>query len=212
GQGVLRIYADAVGRMMAMGEGDPRGWLFQWYTHAVRDDRTKDSEIARIYTDPSDPNQALATTVWNTCQAHFDPSRENFFLPWHPMFALFFEQIVRNISGNNAFTLPYWNYTDPNSRALPPQFAMQGDPVWGPLFRSDRNDGINDATPIDQVGNSPINLDAMRSSVYQNTEGDAGFCSNLDGGVHSSVHVDVGTADRGMGTVPWAANDPIFWL
>jgi tyrosinase len=89
---------------------------------------------------------------------------------------------------------------------------MRNDPVWGPLFRPDRNNGVNSGRPIDQVGDNPINLDAMRSPVYQDTgTGDAGFCANTDGGVHGAVHVDVGT-DVGMGDVPWAANDPIFWL
>jgi len=53
----------------------------------------------------------------------------------------------------------------------------------------------------------------MMSSVYADTlDGDAGFCANLDNAPHSAVHIDVGTREKGMGAVSWAANDPIFWL
>jgi len=42
GQAMLKIYAGAVGKMMATTQsnpGNPLSWLFQWYTHAVPDDR-----------------------------------------------------------------------------------------------------------------------------------------------------------------------------
>src|SRR3954452_22855077 len=35
GQAMLKLYAQAVGKMKATAEGDPRGWVFQWYTHWV---------------------------------------------------------------------------------------------------------------------------------------------------------------------------------
>src|ERR1700736_1875536 len=55
GQAMLKIYASAVGKMMATtngAPGDPRGWLFQWHSHAVPADRRKASETKRIYTMP----------------------------------------------------------------------------------------------------------------------------------------------------------------
>jgi tyrosinase len=60
GAGMLGIFADAVGKMMALPEADPRGWVFQWHIHAVRDDRSKASELARLYPDASDPGRRLA--------------------------------------------------------------------------------------------------------------------------------------------------------
>ena len=88
GQAMLKIYASAVGKMMATTKsnpGNPSSWLFQWYTHAVRDDRTKNHEILQIYPHSADPRRALAKAMWNTCEAHFS-GRENFFLPWHRLF------------------------------------------------------------------------------------------------------------------------------
>jgi tyrosinase len=213
GREMLGIFAEAVGKMMATADGDPRGWVFQWHIHAVRDDRSKAAELVRLYPNSSDPDRILAETVWDTCEAHFDPLRVNFFLPWHRMHLISFERLVRSITGATHFTMPYWNYTDPDRRSLPPQFRSPGDPRWKPLFREDRNPGVNDGLPIDQVGEAPLGLNAMMSPVYADSpDGDAGFCANLDNAPHSSVHVDVGTREKGMGAVSWAANDPIFWL
>src|SRR5215472_5599628 len=213
GAEMLRIFAEAVGTMMAMPQGNPRGWVFQWHIHAVPDDRSKALELVRLYPNTSDPDRFLAAAVWDTCEAHFDPLRVNFFLPWHRMHLKSFERLVRSVTGASYFTMPYWNYTDADRRALPPQFRSPDDPLWKPLFRADRNHGVNDGRPIDQVGEAPLGLNAMMSSVYADTlDGDAGLCANLDNAPHSAVHVDVGTRKKGMGAVSWAANDPIFWL
>ncbi len=217
GQAMLKIYAGAVGNMMATTQSDPGSplsWLFQWYTHAVPDDRTKASEINRIYPNASDPNRALATKAWSTCEAHRNPAREDFFFPWHRLFLIYFEKIIRQVSNEPKFTLPYWNYTGPNpqNRILPVEFRSSGDAVWKPLFRPDRKPETNNGVPIDQIsGANPIDINAMKSIVYGQTTGDAGLCSNVDNNPHGSVHVDVGNR-RGMGRVPWAGNDPIFWL
>jgi len=213
GTEMLRIFADAAGKMMALPGEDPRGWIFQWHIHAVADDRSKASELARLYPNSLDPDRALAETVWDTCEAHFDPLRVSFFLPWHRMHLTSFERLVRSVTGATHFAMPYWNYTDSDRRALPPQFRSPDDPLWKPLFRADRNPGVNDGRPIDQAGEAPLGLNAMMSPVYADTfDGDAGFCANLDNAPHSAVHVDVGTRERGMGAVSWAANDPVFWL
>jgi tyrosinase len=210
---MLRVFAEAVGKMMAMPARDPRGWVFQWHIHAVPDDRSKASELARLYPDASDSDRLLAEAVWDTCEAHFDPLRVNFFLPWHRTHLMSFERLVRNVTGAAHFTMPYWDYTNPDRRALPRQFRSPDDPLWKPLFRADRNPGVNDGRPIDQVGEAPLGLNAMMSSVYADIiDGDAGFCANLDNAPHSAVHVDIGTREHGMGAVSWAANDPIFWL
>jgi tyrosinase len=218
GQKMLKIYASAVGKMMATttsAPGNPRSWLFQWYTHAVPSNTRKDREIGRIYTNPGDPNRALATAMWDTCEAHpSNPSSkgEKFFLPWHRLYVRFFEQSIRNVSGKPEFTLPYWNYTGPGSdSSLPKQFQLAGDAVWGPLFRRDRNRGVNGGTPVDGGPGGPMTLNAMKSSVYDDSGSDAGFCANVDNDPHGALHVNVGNS-RGMGQVPWAANDPVFWL
>src|SRR5207248_78456 len=109
----------------------------------------------------------------------------------------------------DSFALPYWNYSPEGARVLPAAFRAQGSP----LFRQDRNTGVNNGTPIDQ--NSPAGSFSAEPSLritHYGPQGAAqGFNDFLDGDLHGNVHVAIGNR-RGMGQVPWAANDPIFWL
>jgi tyrosinase len=220
GQTMLKTYAQAVALMKNASEGDPTGWVFQWYTHWVPgpnfDPMWKTNEINRIYPSAS-PARDLANEMWDTCQSH-DPNHaenEDFFFPWHRMYLYFFEKIIRSVSGNADFTLPYWDYSaaDPAIRGvLPPEFRQPSDPVFKSLYVSNRKPGVNDGTPIqgDSVGD-PLSLDALADCLYQPQGADSGFCMDLDSGLHGNVHVLVGNS-KNMGFVPYAARDPIFWL
>lgn len=99
-----------------------------------------------------------------------------------------------------------------NQRILPEQFRKKSDPLWGALYRVGRKVEVNAGSRIDTLrGASAITLNALKSRIYGDSADDAGFCANVDVDPHGAIHVDVGNA-RGMGSVPWAANDPIFWL
>jgi tyrosinase len=227
GKDMLKIYAGAVGKMMDLNNtdpGNPLSWLFQWYTHGVNQPwqqptsvSFKQPEIDRIYKNAADPNRALAETMWDTCTPHYgQPSM--FFLPWHRMFVYYFEQIIRSISGQDQFTLPYWDYTnsDPARHALPPEFTtMASDPIFKPLFRDQRKAGVNTGDPIDKNRPPFLNLNDMKLATYL-PQGPGGFCNSLNANLHGNVHVNVGAQrpapDLGMTFVPTAANDPIFWL
>jgi tyrosinase len=210
GQTMLKIYAGAVQKMMSTAEGDPRSWVFQWYTHFVKGSTTKAAEIARIYPSPS-PWKDLANEMWNTCQAH-SGQPESYFLPWHRMFVYFFEQIIRNVGGPSAasFTLPYWNYTKTGSTyaVIPPEFTKKGDPTYGPLYIEKRNAGVNAGNPIAPPGY--LNLDSLKECIYQQNGAVQGFCLDIDSTLHGRVHVRTGDT-MNMGAVPWAAGDPVFW-
>lgn len=213
GQAMLAIYAKAVGLMMAKPDGDPASWTFQWYSHWVKggaDQGGKTSEMARVYGSTASPARSLAQQMWDGCQAHGDNEDENFFLPWHRMYVLAFENIVRAVAQEPSFTLPYWNYLDPAQRAIPAQFRRPGDPVWGSLYRSTRNASVNAGGAIASA--SALSPEILTEDSYSPLGADQGFCANLDGGLHGTVHVGVGNSTNGMGLVPWAAGDPIFWL
>ena len=213
GLAMLKTYAAAVAAMMARPEGDPLNWEFQWYSHWVRgqaDAAGKTSEMARIYGNVPSAARTLAQKMWDGCQAHGPGEDEDFFLPWHRMYVFAFENIIRAISGDASFTLPYWDYTDPSEFAIPPQFRQANDPTWGPLYRSARNPGVNTGQPISDA--NTLNLSILSEAGYSANGGDAGFCAGLDNGLHGAVHVSVGDPTNGMGAIPWAANDPIFWL
>lgn len=209
GKAMLKIYRDAVNIMMnSIAKGDPRNWIFQWYTHAVPPQgsaQNKATEIQNTYP-TSTPYKALAEAMWNTCQAHKPTDVEDFFLPWHRMFVYYFENIIRYVAKNDSFTLPYWNYSaGQESAKIPEEFRS------GVLLKTNRNPGVNSGNPI----SSDARLDALpslRESCYSPQSGVIqGFNLKLDSGLHGNVHVDIGDTTN-MGRVPWAGGDPVFWM
>jgi tyrosinase len=213
GQAMLKKYAQAVKLMMALPPSNPLSWTFQWYTHAVPTNTTKAAELASIFPNPS-PAKTLATAMWNTCQGHFAASGEPYFCPWHRMYVCAFEEIIRKVLHDQSFTLPYWNYTSAAAYAVPQHNRMQNDPLWGPLFRPNRNASSNAGQPIFTGQGSASDLSAspaMSENSYLPVGAVSGFNQTLDFGLHGNVHVFTGNS-QGMGQVPWAANDPIFWM
>ncbi|WP_370287171.1 MULTISPECIES: tyrosinase family protein [Rhodobacterales] len=199
GKEMLGIYASAVGQMKTRDPSDPTSWQFQFFTHWM--DEQKAAAIDRIYGPDASPEKMAAEAMWNTCRGHITwASQADFFVPWHRMYVLYLEKIVRQVSGEDDFTLPYWNYTDPASLAIPEEFR---DPA-SPLFVADRNPGINDGTAV----MNGLSLAFMSRTAYL---GQIGFNRTLDNNPHGAVHVMVGTTTN-MGNVPTAANDPVFWV
>jgi len=215
GQAMLAVYADAVRQMQAMGPDNPMSWMWQWYTHFVDGATTKAAELSRVFGDADSPQKSFANEVWNTCQSH-SGQNSNHFLPWHRMFVFYFERIIRQVCGRADFTLPYWNYTssDPTLRGiLPPQFRMPGDPVFDCLYRANRTTLANSGGRIDQ--NQPTDMmditDPMSKTSYTTVGSVTGFCRTLDNSIHGRIHTLVGTS-KDMGAVPYACNDPLFWV
>ncbi|MGH8086422.1 MAG: tyrosinase family protein [Lysobacter sp.] len=212
---MLRIYADAVAAMHQRGDGDPLSWVWQHYTHFVNGSTTKAAEITRIFGSAPSARSALAGEMWNTCQSHAGQNA-NHFLPWHRMYVLFFENIIRQVSGRPDFTLPYWNYTsnDPALRGVVPEaFRLPNDPVYGILYRPDRIRLANRGQPIhkNQPGDAMDIGVAMAKASYSSAGGVQGFCRAIDSGIHGKIHVLVGNRYN-MGKVPYAARDPLFWV
>lgn len=223
GKAMLALYAKAATRMMGAGtpEASSSSWNYQWYTHAVRPDRTKAAEVTRVYPQPGGPRD-LANEMWSTCQAHFQPQNEPFFLPWHRMYVYFFERIVRKMSGDATFTLPYWNYSTSDAQkhgVLPIEFRRPLDTALRSLYRANRNrpttqspqtPNVNNGEPIDKGAPGALSLAALKQGSYLPIGALQGFNQSIDFGLHGNVHVGIGASDN-MGSVPWAARDPIFW-
>ena len=206
GQLMLTKYRTAVQMMMATPPSNPCSWQFQWYTHFVKASTTKAAAIAATYPGGNPPTQmALAQAMWNTCQAHSAGQDENMFLPWHRMFVYYLESIVRRVLNDPSFTLPYWNYSAAATRALPAAFRVVGSP----LYRATRNPGPNAGVGI--PAGSVALPGPLTQTTYSPSGASQGFNATLDFGIHGNVHVWIGNG-QGMGSVPWAANDPIFWM
>ena len=103
--------------------------------------------------------------MWSNCEAHgngivpqgapgFPPQVEDYFLPWHRLFVMYFEQIIRAVSGKNEFALPYWNYSTQDQTVrgvIPPEFTKPNGPVFSSLYVQNRNDGVNQSVSIEQI-------------------------------------------------------------
>nr|WP_246312054.1 tyrosinase family protein [Aquabacterium terrae] len=195
--------------MRALPARDPASWTFQWYIHAVRDDRTEAQELQAAFGGADSPVRRLAARVWNTCQAHQTtdrPTHELYFLPWHRMYVHYFERICRRVLGDENFTLPYWDYVN-GSSVLPAPFRDRGSP----LFHADRTPAVNAGGAIDTPQTRLQYADALANRNFARQGGDFGFSLTLESRPHNVVHGNIGTG-RGMGSVEWAAADPIFWL
>ncbi|MVA26669.1 tyrosinase family protein [Agrobacterium vitis] len=216
GKEMLKIYTSAVQEMKSWKDSDPRSWTFQWYIHASP--ASKDTEIKKVFGTSSSKEKALAEASWYTCQPHAPQAngtktQPDYFLPWHRLYVLQLENIVRQVTQNDAFTLPYWDYTNAKYYAIPEEFR---DPS-SPLYKQNRNinngkgyANVNGGQPINQyyLDNNlpnPLALPVMQGNEYTD------FCSTLNGNLHNHVHDLTGNSNN-MGYVPTAAGDPVFWM
>jgi len=159
--------------MKALPTSDPRSWAYQAAIHGTM---------------ASPP-----MTAWNTCE-----HGTLYFWSWHRMYLHYFERIVRKMSGNPKWALPYWNYESASERELPAPFR---DPA-SPLYEAMRGSGWNS-------GASSLPAWAVDTSAGMGILDYALASGSLEGTPHGAVHVMIGGL---MGSVPTAARDPIFWL
>jgi Common central domain of tyrosinase/Polyphenol oxidase middle domain/Protein of unknown function (DUF_B2219) len=199
-------YRNGVRVMKTRSLTDPTSWLYQANMHGT-------------YTTP--PTGA----VWNQCQ-----HGSFFFFSWHRMYLYWFERIVRKACGNNAFAMPYWNYTSTtgSDRRLPlvfRQVQFSGQP--NALYDASRAPGMNSI-------NRPAQL-PYSATLYSNAFAYTNFASATGTGVsfggqilaapahsirphgqlesqpHDIIHSLAGGSGD-MGDPNRAARDPIFWL
>jgi tyrosinase len=159
---VIATYKQAVTAMKALPATDPRSWSAQAGIHGT------------------------VAGGFNFCQ-----HGSNHFFSWHRAYLLYFEQICQELTGDDRFGLPYWNW---NQDAQ--MHAAFTDPV-SPLNHPRNNTS---------VGNDPAFSDATMDTIL----GDGNFftfSSQLEGSPHNMAHVIVGK-DMVSGGSPL---DPIFW-
>ncbi|MER8533373.1 tyrosinase family protein [Mesorhizobium sp. M1005] len=165
-------------------------------------------------TPPATP-AGLADKVWATCEHGTE-----YFLPWHRMYLYFFERVLREASGDPSFSLPYWDYTDPTVDAAQPsdspahipaifavpQLQTSTGNIDNPLFDARRTAGFGGSVQIDTVAtdvDSTLNVGDFME-----------FQKTLEEGLHGFIHCAVGNRCLApyIGLVPFAGNDPIFWV
>ena len=183
----LTAYANAVEAMKALPNTDPLSWAYQANIHGTWSNPP-----------PPEPPPASELPGWSTCE-----HGTLYFWPWHRMYLYWFEQVIREMSGDPAFALPYWDYSVPAQRVLPAPFI---DPA-SPLFVAERDAGVNSGTPPGPELDSTFD---HCSGLAQNIFDSASF--SLEFGPHAGVHVWVAGLGGWMGAFETAARDPVFWM
>jgi tyrosinase len=151
-----------------------------------------------------------------------------YFLPWHRAYLLSYERAVRQLTSNNDFALPYWDWTE--DRQMPPAFV---DPMFNgqtnSLYEQQRNatptDSLPDSTvgpgiisqilaetPFETFGTSrPINDAGQAQNSLDQSWINCEFCGTfgtLEKTPHNLVHVFVG----GIMEQANSALDPLFMM
>lgn len=177
---ILISYRKAIKTMKALPSSDPLSWDYQ----------------AAIY----------GTTLpgrhpgWNSRQLG-----NHFFWTWHRMYLYWFERIIRKMSGDPAWALPFWDCESPSQRTLPAAFR---DPK-SELYTPNRGPGWNDGAASFPASH----VDSSRAMAIGGPghEGRAFFTAGelIESNPHNNVHADIGGA---MGSPLTAAQDPLFFV
>jgi hypothetical protein len=125
-------------------------------------------------------------------EGNFDPVGQQRFLPWHRIYVLEMENLLR--SKRPSVTIPYWNYAE--DRARP-------DWVWQPPGVVRNVPGENPDAPGSLPSKATVDNLINNASTYTT------FTSGIENNAHNDVH------QWCNGTIthrPTAAEDPIFWL
>ncbi|MCE2746939.1 MAG: tyrosinase family protein [Burkholderiales bacterium] len=200
--------------MRALPCDNPLSWYYQGAIHYVPDEVQNKNPLCPSYTQRSQLKPA-----WDTC-THADGS-EIHFLIWHRLYIWHFEKIIRKISGKADFALPYWNYTNPRNRKLPPQFIDKNSS----LYTESRLSDLNKHKKIASAMNPSLDIGPLfKNRVF------SVFSSSIDNAPHGAMHWYVGGGFSNkpvfnpiyqvsspemfglMSHVPSAGFDPVFWL
>jgi tyrosinase len=143
----------------------------------------------------TDPNDKRSWQYWANIHQNYCPHGVPYFLAWHRGFITLFERQLREVSGNPALTLPYWDYyTDP---AVPVEFLDQSS--WNPLYQSRINSTVLQALSLSAFSPSLINFQRGLSNAFEPV---------FESLPHNPIHDIVG----GLFDTMQSPIDPIFWL
>ena len=173
---ILVSYRKAIKKMRALPDTNPLSWAFQAAIHGTT--------ITPVLPD------------WNKCEHGTE-----FFWSWHRMYLYWFERIVRKMSEDKDWAIPYWNWAPGSDFKLPAPFRD----TTSDLYTVHRDPAIN-------AGTGSLNASAV--SVTGSFALTNFFTTNLNiQGPHGSVHLEVGGTPAGwMWSVATAGQDPIFYV
>jgi tyrosinase len=191
-----------------------------------------DDPVLVTYRKAIEEMHALPTTDrrgWRgQAEIHLDfcPHGNWFFLPWHRAYLSDFEEICRELAGDETFALPYWNWTiDPQVPATfwgatnpldpdrwnDPDNQVPPGPPWRGIGPNDSANAFFVGEPVIQNILSETDFEqfaSLKSSAPRPNQPPFGGTAELEGTPHNYIHGFVG-GHMGAFLSPL---DPIFWL
>lgn len=205
--------------MRKMDCSNPLSWYYQSAIHQVPDTVVGTNALCGKYQTTKD-----TLTAWDNCTHSGDDKEFWNFAVWHRLYTWHLEKIVRKLSGNADFALPYWGYCDTvnvaQNRTMPPAFRQDGNS----LYAASRFDSLNNGQPVSGTYTKYLSL----TKLFQNRDYFL-FDQHLDFAPHGMMHNYIGggnlghsiynpifqdtTEDGGLMTqVNSAGFDPIFFV
>jgi hypothetical protein len=218
GQKAIVSMQKAFVKLKALGCTKTVSWYFQSAIHGVPNPKIQGkldtNPLCLAFNKASKPYAA-----WSKCASHANSGSPSdiHFLPWHRVYLMHFEKIIRKYSADPTFALPYWDYE--HFPTLPDKLQAKSK---GSLYEPGRLTSLNQGKPIDSVALKTIKLDSI---ALQDVVDYATYNDQLNHGQHDFMHDYIGGTTTSynkiyndnmyaglMGNVPSAAFDPVFWL
>lgn len=226
GQKALLSMQKALDSMKKLDCSNVLSWYYQAAIHWIPD-TINNNKLCTSYA-----NKGQLKEAWDNC-THTEGSDINF-LSWHRLYIWHFEKILRQLSGDPDFALPYWGYTDTTNVELNRTMNKMFREAASSLYAQARFAELNMGVPLNGAITQVLNLQPLMEKTDI-----AVFTNDLDNGLHGAMHNYIGggnkspykifnpiyncdcdnqgpnndTCDGGlMRNVPSAGFDPIFYM
>jgi tyrosinase len=126
--------------------------------------------------------------------------------PWHSAYLVYFERIIRQLTGDTTWALPYWNWATTNT--APSVFYANNalhDPTEGPTPVTELQEFVGHDVLEGILAETNFELFAGGAATSQRQYVQPG---GIEATPHNNVH---GSFPGDMSQVPLAGLDPIFW-
>jgi tyrosinase len=138
---------------------------------------------------------------WTNAHLNYCPHSVAYFIAWHRGYLSLFEKQLREVSGNPALMLPYWDYyKDPT---IPREFTDSS--AFNPLYVSRVNTRVPQALTLAPFSGSLTHFQRETNDSFVNA---LAFEPSLENQPHNPVHDLIG----GIMATMQSPLDPIFWL
>ena len=143
---------------------------------------------------------------------NFCPHGNWYFLPWHRAYLMMIENIIRELTGEKSFAMPYWDWRC--RQTLPAPFWQNGSILHPATNTGDadyaftRDIGPSDGADPSMVGTATLD-NILNEPVFELFASGQNSQGNLEGTPHNHVHGSFIGGTMGNYLSPL---DPVFWL